>query len=106
MCHVRIVVDNILVAVGYFLAWLLTDYRYIKTGQDIFSRDPLTEIVQCAMFSIPVAFFLANKGLFSEMRAPARYSLVTLISLALSGIWFVCFVIISFEVHGRMGGRL
>lgn len=101
----RIVVDNILVAVGYFLAWLLMDYRFIKTGQDIFSRDPLTEILQCAMFSIPVAFFLANKGLFSEMRAPARYSLVTLISLALSGVWFVCLVIISFEVHGRIGGR-
>ena len=96
----RIVACNILVAVGYFLTWVWLDFRYIRTERDDF----LSDWGGCVLFTIPVAFFFANKGLFLQRTAKVRYSLVAIVALLLSLAWVVVWVLLALPVHFAMGG--
>ena len=96
----RIVVYNILVALGYFLTWVLLDFHDIRTK----GNDPLSEWGVYVLFTIPVAFFYANKGLFSQRTGGVRYSLVALIALLFSVVWFLVSVWPVVVIHFAMGG--
>jgi hypothetical protein len=97
---IRIVAYNVLVAVGYFVFWVLLDFRYMRTEGD----DPVGDWGVCLLFTIPGAFFLANKGLFSQRTAKVRYSLIVVIVLLLSAIWLVGSLWPLFTLHFAMGG--
>lgn len=97
---IRIVAYNILVAVGYFVFSVLLDFRDIMTKGD----DLVAEWGVSFLFTIPVAFFLANKGLFSHRTNKVRYSLIAVIALVLSAIWLVGSVLPLLSLHFAMGG--
>jgi len=79
---------------------VLVDFNYIRMK----GNDPLGDWVFYVLYSFPVAFFIANKGLLSKRTSKVRYFLVTLIALLLSVIWFVGSAFLLLKIHFARGG--
>jgi integral membrane sensor domain MASE1 len=103
---VKIVIQNIVVALVGLFALLFIDYMFVKSGQDHSSIWYSSWVNYLAFAIVPVGFYVVNYFALSHKAAITKYSLSLVISGLLTGIWFLVAFTVVGNFHLYMGGTL
>ncbi len=102
----KIVIQNIVIALLGLFALLFIDYMFVKSGQDHNSIWYSSWVNYLALAIVPVGFYVVNYFALSHKTAIAKYTLSFVISGLFTGIWFLVAFTIVANFHLYMGGTL
>lgn len=99
----KLIVGNSIIMLAATAFWLVTDYFFIKSGQE---HNHIAYKLSYLLMLVPLAFFISTFSSMSGRKLVEKAILSTIIAFGLTIIGFILLMYLGISFHLSMGGTL